>query len=294
MMDFSDSVCLVTVVSTELDSEFSTPISTGTGFLIHQDLGVSYVVTCAHVIRTKDDMHGSYKILVNDQAAITVAMGQDGQDIAILKVQELLKSIPLILSDSGVVGQKILIPGISNLIFKPLKGVLGERVYPLSHNGKKLVMAWDLIITPGEDHLCNGYSGSPVIDIDTGSVVAVASHKRDQGRKGTAISISTLKLVGENLLSFLFKSDISQTNESEATTQGGFKVIHLQRVLTRERESYEIKSCKLDILRMRHEETDDASKKFDLKKQTERLDEDLEKTVKKIEDLENKLENKSK
>jgi hypothetical protein len=187
MSDFTSSVCLVTSIGSGSDQ------SRGTGFVIYQTQDLSYVLTCAHVLAYPETR-------VNEHYANVIVRGQDWLDIAVLEVKGLETKTPLKLGIVNEIGCSIKIPGIvklqsskDDLALRPLNGVLGEPLYPMSNLGQALVQAWDLRINEGEYLLREGYSGAPVIDTETGNAIAIVSHKAERGEKGIAISIQMVQ-----------------------------------------------------------------------------------------------------
>ncbi|WP_202224980.1 GUN4 domain-containing protein [Okeania sp. KiyG1] len=69
-------------------------------------------------------------------------------------------------------------------------GVLGKTSF-LTQNNQK-VIAWKLLINEGY-RLRQGYSGAPVVDLETGHVLGIATNMEKDGAEGLAISIEALK-----------------------------------------------------------------------------------------------------
>lgn len=194
MSEFKNSVCLITRTKHESITD------SGTGFVIHQDQGITYVVTCAHVVKRDS----SEVIQVNGQPADIEAIGDEWVDIAVLKVEGMENMVPLIMSAVSEVGSRIRIPGISkfrsnDLALRPLNGVLGEAINQMSASGKHLVDAWDLIIDERDYKIKSGYSGSPVIDVETDRVIGFVSHRFGEGDKGIAISTQSIIEIWPNI-----------------------------------------------------------------------------------------------
>jgi S1-C subfamily serine protease len=190
MNNFFDSVCLVTCRNSD-----AKPIQ-GTGFVVHQAGGETYIITCAHVV-CEDPMD----VQVNGRTAVLVGIGkEDWLDFAVYTVRDLEDKTPLALSSVGEAGCRIKIPVIAEMssskedfLLRPLNGTLGELINPMSASGQKLADAWDLKINDGEFLLREGNSGSPVIDIESNKVVGIVRHKVGGGGKGIAISVNALR-----------------------------------------------------------------------------------------------------
>jgi S1-C subfamily serine protease len=190
MNNFFDSVCLITCRNSD-----AKPIQ-GTGFVVHQAGGETYIITCAHVVREDQT-----DVQVNGRTAVLVGIGkEDWLDFAVYTVRGLEDKTPLELSSVGEAGCRIKIPVIAEMssskedfLLRPLNGTLGELINPMSASGQKLADAWDLKINDGEFLLREGNSGSPVIDIESNKVVGIVRHKVGGGGKGIAISVNALR-----------------------------------------------------------------------------------------------------
>jgi WD40 repeat protein len=174
----------------------------GTGFVIHRDEQAALVLTCAHVVQ---DVGGSETVKVGDVTATVVALGtDDGIDLAVLHVSGLQDKQPLSLSTSGEKGKSFITAGFQfvgkQFLFRPLQGVLGQQVGV----GANLIRAWDLQITDPYQ-LQPGYSGSPVVDEESGTAIGVVSTRQGEGKKGLAISVEALKKIWQEMPTSVFK-----------------------------------------------------------------------------------------
>lgn len=167
----------------------------GTGFLIYKEGGVSWFLTCAHVV---EDVGGEAAVQVGDIPAEIVAIPEEsgkGPDLAVLKVQKDFSEAVLTPAGAGKSGMPVDIPGFQSFnkefLLRPLSGRLGRELAVTARNTFERVDAWDLVID-GEYPIRKGYSGSPVIDGQSGKVAGVASHSLDSGEKGVAVSIGAL------------------------------------------------------------------------------------------------------
>ena len=165
----------------------------GTGFVVRHKSDSTYLLTCGHVV---DDV-GRDRLRIRDRQATVIASGyKDGLDLAVLKVDGLSDLPTLNLHGSGGSGDKgtsVLTAGFDfaddRYSIRHLQGTLGDRL-PLQSRGLARIQAWDL---QTQDYtLQPGYSGSPVVDPDSGNVIAVVSH-RLEGKSSIAISIEALK-----------------------------------------------------------------------------------------------------
>jgi hypothetical protein len=180
---------IVLITSTETENK-----SFGTGFVFWQENNDSYVLTCAHVIEEV----GKDSICINSLEKFElIACGNPSNiDLAILKITNLQKEA---LYPCNMFGQKSInfqISGFSRLDMK--KGqqlLLGENIEGTTKDQilltKDLLNGWHLDMING-CLLQGGYSGSPIVDKQTGKVFAVATFAKTTGESGYAISISHL------------------------------------------------------------------------------------------------------
>ena len=198
----------------------------GTGFIFYKKQNYTYLLTCAHVV---EDVGGEENIRVNNIPAEVIKIGDvQGFDLAILKVNKNF-SLPslnlMILYGEEEKKLEVKIPGFylwsqnNALRRQTIKGEMivevdGERAFQLIENMPEDVAVEKLEIKKGR--LRSGYSGSPVIDINTGLVVGLVTHKVDvdgEGRFGRAISIEALEKIWSEI-----PNEVSKQIEREAKT----------------------------------------------------------------------------
>jgi Trypsin-like peptidase domain len=169
----------------------------GTGFVIHQDEGITYVLTCAHVVSDLGDRR-DVPVNVKNYPAKTVSNGRYGYDLAVLEVEGGLTQLPALkLSAVGEEGREFNIYGYFKSAGVPrleyLKGTLGS-----AGRIEDDAPSWNLEISEDSKHkLKPGYSGSPVIDKSSGYVLGVVSQGEESD--GLAISIEALKKVWKEM-----------------------------------------------------------------------------------------------
>lgn len=185
--NFNDSIVLITSSDKNI-RKF------GTGFVLRQSRSFVYVITCAHVVR---DLESTEQICIDGNPASLAISGEvDGIDLAVLKVAGLWQKP--VLNKKKVEdekGRSVMTIGFQQhdqkRLLRPLEGELGNQVELQINQSEERIQAWDLQII--DDHtLQPGYSGSPVIDQETGSVIGIVSHRHGLGESGLAISISAL------------------------------------------------------------------------------------------------------
>lgn len=175
----------------------------GSGFLIYRDEQATYWLTCAHVIT---DVGGSENAKVDGRSVELVAPREDqlsslrsGCDLAIVKVEDFLDKKLSNLCEAAVEGRDFFIKGYSQKAQKRLgaqiSGCLGKSAFINSEGDYTLV--WNLKIN-NKDTLQPGYSGSPVIDQETGYVFGVVT-QREGENQGLAIAIASLRKISGNL-----------------------------------------------------------------------------------------------
>ena len=198
----------------------------GTGFIFYKKQNYTYLLTCAHVV---EDVGGEENIRVNNIPAEVIKIGDvQGFDLAILKVNKNF-SLPslnlMILYGEEEKKLEVKIPGFylwsqnNALRRQTIKGEMivevdGERAFQLIEDMPEDVAVEKLEIKKGR--LRSGYSGSPVIDINTGLVVGIVTHKVDvdgEGRFGRAISIEALEKIWSEI-----PNEVSKQIEREAKT----------------------------------------------------------------------------
>ncbi len=170
----------------------------GTGFVIDQHEGYSYILTCAHVVRDVKGKEG--KVKVNDVIAEVVAIGtpNGADDLAVLSIEGQFGA-PLSRSQVGKKSLDFTSIGYQRMmaesaITKPIQGTLGELVSQRIRGQKFRTKLWELNIEDGVLPL-PGYSGAPIV-VDTAQgecVIGVLSMQ--QGGRILAISIEVLDRV---------------------------------------------------------------------------------------------------
>ena len=209
--DLDDSVTLIT-------SEISEIPDFGSGFVIHQDEGTTFLLTCAHVVK---DVGGKTKVKVGADLAEVFKIGsENGCDLAILKVDKLLGRPPLKLSNSAAKGKRIIIAGYYQnetkvKTLRRISGVIGERIV-FELDGDRTV-AWDIEIDESSKYFLQpGYSGSPVVDEQTGATIGVISQRVGTGRQGLAISIEAVRKIWQDIPSSLLQNELNYLRSETA------------------------------------------------------------------------------
>ena len=194
IQNIQDSVALITSQDGKINRF-------GTGFIIRQVRGTTYLLTCAHVV---EDVGGENKVKVDGADASVVASGKEiGLDLAMLKVDGLLQRSAFNWRLGSEMGNTFKTIGFQSFgkdvsgkelnRIQALRGSLGEPGGLQSRQGSDRIKAWELRIADNYS-LQPGYSGSPVIDEATGKVIAVVSHRQGD-KSGLAISIEELNKI---------------------------------------------------------------------------------------------------
>lgn len=225
-INFSESVILITSSDSSRNRHF------GTGFVIHKDTNHTYLLTCAHVV---NDVGGAETIRANSLPATVIASGEDkGFDLAVLKVEGLLDKPQLNLCASGEKDKPFIISGFYEFApkappaLRDIEGQLGRQIRLPSNDGGDRINGWDLIIKD-KYYLQPGYSGSPVIDQETGSVLGVVSYRIGKGEEGLAISIEALKQIWEEMPSRILNNLFIQKNNRSKKTTENPKLLRIKR-----------------------------------------------------------------
>jgi Trypsin-like peptidase domain len=201
-------------------SQDKTRTEFGSAFLIYRDDEATYWLTCAHVIT---DVGGAESAKIDGQPVELIAPREEqlsamkeGCDLAIVKVKCFLEKEPYQLCDASASGKKFTIVGYSQKskakMSAPVSGDLGA-LREINSEGDR-TSAWELEITT-KDTLQPGYSGSPVIDQETGHVVGVVT-QREGEKQGLAIAIGSLKKIAGDLpIQFLTPEDLSDPDSQK-------------------------------------------------------------------------------
>ena len=196
-LEYKSSVVLITSVDRD-NPNF------GTGFVIDQNSGYSYILTCAHVVRNAKGKEG--KIKVNNVIAEEVAIGTEADDLAVLRVEGLLGT-PLTRRNVGNEGMSFTSSGYQAAIFptpdgskesgitNSLHGELGELNFQRIRGQGFPIKLWTLKIK--NDFLPEpGYSGAPVVvKTEAGEHVVIGVLSVQQRDRILAISIEVLDRV---------------------------------------------------------------------------------------------------
>lgn len=238
-----------------IDSKDTDRANFGSAFLICQDKQATYWLTCAHVIT---DVGGSEKTLVDGFSIKLVAPGEEqlatvrsGRDLAIVRVEGFLDKEPLKLCEAASKGKRFVIVGYSQKdkarFITQISGCLGKST-EINLKGNR-TPAWYLEIDGStKDILQPGYSGSPVIDQDTGYVIGVVT-QREGEKQGIAIAIESLKEISGDLSINILKADTLQNREisGESANQSEQIIRNKLEQLRAEKNSAELRIKQLTV-----------------------------------------------
>ncbi|MCI0688606.1 MAG: SUMF1/EgtB/PvdO family nonheme iron enzyme [Sporichthyaceae bacterium] len=165
----------------------------GTAFVVSHDQARTYLVTCAHVVR---DVGGDSQVLAGDQRAGVVAYGSpDGADDIAVLATDRIAATPMALGFDAERGRAVSVLGFRSvqlgarlLAVEPVDSTLGPQMALDSPSGRNT--AWQLQFA--ERGLDQGYSGSPIVDVVTEEVVAIAAYRQDE-RRAIAIAVTGLR-----------------------------------------------------------------------------------------------------
>jgi ABC-type branched-subunit amino acid transport system substrate-binding protein len=209
----------------------------GTGFIFHKQQNYTYLLTCAHVI---EDVGGEENIRVNKLPAEVIKIGDvQGFDVAILKINTTFSASSLNLRIlDGKEGKKleVKIPGYylfgqnnalrrQTIRGKMIVEVDGEKALQIIGNVIEKVAVGKLEIEKGT--LRSGYSGAPVIDINTESVVGLVTHKIDvdgKGKSGVAISIEALEQIWPEMPASISRKITRESPKNSGKSTDGKKI----------------------------------------------------------------------
>jgi formylglycine-generating enzyme required for sulfatase activity len=180
----------------------------GTAFVVGRKDAVAYLLTCAHVVRS---VGGPDQVRAGPARARVLAQGSaDGlDDIAVLEAELPAGCVPLRLgyetrSDDYEArsGHGCTVTGFRDLPGQPgtvrllqVEGRLGQRTRMEKLNQR--VEVWELRM---DQDLPPGLSGSPVVDVNTGEVVGIATLSlQGEPVSGLAITVATAAQVWPRL-----------------------------------------------------------------------------------------------
>ncbi len=202
MSNLEESIVLITSAS---DNSRKADVI-GTGFAFYREDNYTYLLTCAHVV---EDVGGEENVLVNNISAEVLATGDvKGFDLAVLRVENL--NIPLLqlISLSEAKNRKFRTAGHylysdeKKVMLETVDGTLGKKRFARQNN--ETVIAWNLLVDEG-DTLRQGYSGAPVVDLETGHVLGVATNMDKDGVEGLAISVEALSKIWSQIPPAIFR-----------------------------------------------------------------------------------------
>ncbi|NEQ35482.1 MAG: SUMF1/EgtB/PvdO family nonheme iron enzyme [Okeania sp. SIO3I5] len=200
MGNLEESIVLITSAS---DNSRKADVI-GTGFAFYQQDNYTYLLTCAHVV---EDVGGKENVLVNNIPAKVLAIGDvKGFDLAVLGVEKLNVPLFQLISLSETKNRKFQTAGHflygeeKKILLETVGGTLGKK--RLARQNDERVAVWNLLVDEGDvaaarlrQRLRKGYSGAPVVDLETGYVLGVATNMEKDGTEGLAISVEALKKI---------------------------------------------------------------------------------------------------
>jgi hypothetical protein len=178
----------------------------GTGFVIYKDESSTYLVTCKHVV---DDVGGPEELKAdnNPVTEITFDAAEHGFDLSVLRGEGMVERECLwpniIFGEEGRSLYTVGYHSITNItLAQDLKVTLHKWINWRSDKFGDCA-AWYLKIDDPEYNLEPGYSGAPVVDVRSGSVIGVISIRQGE-KKGLAISIEALQKIWPTMPTDLF------------------------------------------------------------------------------------------
>ena len=186
--------------------------SFGTGFCVHKDENGSFLLTCAHVVNAC----GKESLQVHDYPTKVVANSNDAEtvDIAVIYVEGLTESTTLQLSDAIFnENDPFKVNGFrphknGEYREEPLDGVIKKISNIFFTLSNESIPTYQLSIN-NEDSIEKGYSGSAVIDGETGLVIAIATDRNSNGQQAFATPAKYLKEIWQAMPEGLFVSNKS-------------------------------------------------------------------------------------
>lgn len=172
----------------------------GTGFVIYREAGTTYLLTCAHVV---EDVGGKDSVLIYGQPATVIASSDVNDfDLAVVQIkhEKLINRPVLKLQNYCQEGTSVKAAGYylysseKKRSLQTIEGVLGKQKYREDQDTGERAIAWEININ-NEGQLQKGYSGSPVVDRDSGLVIGVVTNMGTGGQIGEIISVEALEII---------------------------------------------------------------------------------------------------
>ncbi|MBW4520019.1 MAG: CHASE2 domain-containing protein [Scytolyngbya sp. HA4215-MV1] len=188
----------------------------GTGFVIHQEQALTYILTCARVVK---DLGGRSAIVVEDMSATVIALGEpDGVNLAVLQVPGLGHHPPLQLVPMAEAGDPVTIAGfdssLDSLPYQELPGVLGQLIVVTLQPQTELVGFWGLDLAE-ENRLTPGDRGAPIVNSQN-QVYGVVVEGQMGSKSGWAICITALPKIWTEMPSHLLPAPAPESPAATA------------------------------------------------------------------------------
>ena len=164
--------------------------SFGTGFVIHQDVGGSYIVTTNFVIES------IVEPIINHRYSVEVIRLNEMFELAILYVKDFYEE-PFTLQTEDFRSREISTIGYKAFKSHEYSKEIIEGNVKLNNliivNGKdNRYKGWEVIVNQNYQ-LTKGLAGAPLVSKETNKVIGVFTHSRSSGTEGYAVSIEHLK-----------------------------------------------------------------------------------------------------
>ena len=194
--NLEDSVVLITSSS----SNSTKKDAIGTGFVIYREVETTYLLTCAHVVEA---VGGKDSVLIYGQPVTVIASSDVNDfDLAVIQVkhQKLINRPVLKLQNYSQEGTSVKAAGYylyseeKKRSLATIEGVLGRQKYREDQDTGERAIAWEININQ-ECQLQKGYSGSPVVEQDSGLVIGVVTNMGTGGQIGEIISVQALEII---------------------------------------------------------------------------------------------------
>jgi hypothetical protein len=146
---------------------------------------------------------GKDNVQIYGQSATVIASSdKNAFDLAVIKVKDekLINRPVLKLQNYSQEGTSVKAAGYylyseeNKRSLATIKGVLGKQKYREDQDTGERAITWEININ-SEDQLQKGYSGSPVVDQDSGLVIGVVTNMGTGGQTGEMISVEALEII---------------------------------------------------------------------------------------------------
>jgi len=197
----------------------------GVGFLCKGADSAAYVITCWHVVQDRDNPGKALPVTFNGRHCDLASEPGDSElDLAVLRVDGFRDSKALRLGQGAGEGRSFETFCYDASTGRHLFTRFEERLAINSRAKARSLLAWrfTLFSRSGDEEMVHeGYSGAPLYDPETGTVVALITHQVTRTSEGQAIDLGNLHWVFEPAQDFF----VDPAHREEAPSNGEYSTL---------------------------------------------------------------------